>query len=227
VTDEKHITYFRVLEAAQSAPGCPLCWLETKAVHSYLRSLLYENVNDVGVRHALKQSGGFCAAHAAKLLALADGLGIALLYQSVIAKALEDLVGASRHWRMKWRRQHLQWENHSGCPACAVREDARTRFARTLVNGLEQPEMRKAVRAGRGLCVPHLSLILSLLESTETRRELQDMHRVHYEALYRELELFCEKHDYRKTKDGFGAEFDSWKRAIYTATGWDWDMSAI
>ena len=63
-TPEKHLLYFTVLEAFQKAKGCALCELEAEATRRYLDSLLYESVNDPGVRENLVRAKGYCRRHA-------------------------------------------------------------------------------------------------------------------------------------------------------------------
>ena len=57
---QKHMGYFDclLLEALQKAKLCALCELEARSTRRYLDNLLYENVNDLGVRGALAWSRG-------------------------------------------------------------------------------------------------------------------------------------------------------------------------
>jgi hypothetical protein len=56
-----------------------MCELEAAATRRYLDSLLYESVNDPGVRENLIRSQGYCLRHAHLLLGFKDGLGTAIL----------------------------------------------------------------------------------------------------------------------------------------------------
>jgi hypothetical protein len=76
---EEHLPYFTVLEAFQKAKGRAMCELEADAARRYLDSLLYESVNDPGVRENLIRSKGYCLRHAHLLLGFKDGLGTAIL----------------------------------------------------------------------------------------------------------------------------------------------------
>ena len=59
----RHMTYHDLREAL-AEPGCAFCRLVARAVDRYLRALLYESVNDPGLREKLRASRGFCRGHA-------------------------------------------------------------------------------------------------------------------------------------------------------------------
>ncbi|MBN1269398.1 MAG: hypothetical protein JXB04_07415 [Kiritimatiellae bacterium] len=215
---DQHTSYFNVLDALKSETGCALCFLEAKAVRSSLESVMYESVNDRGVRAALGRSKGYCRAHAATLLDIGDAFGTAILYQDVVRdlrEALQALDQGRRVARSRWR----VWLDHAGCPACRIQHEARNRYGGTLLSGLSQEEMRSAFDASAGLCVPHLLHLLDAVTDQGTRAYLIETHRVKYGRLLRELEEFCRKHDYRHAGEGFGREGDSWRRAVRMMVG--------
>lgn len=162
MSPEKHTSYFNMLEALNNTKGCPLCFLETKAVTSYLESVLYESVNDPNVRYALGRSKGYCRPHAEKFLAFRDGLGTAMLYQDVVQDFLTNLIALSKRKGKFTRSRSRAWLDHVDCPACRVQQEARARYAGTLAGGLSQDEMRSAFDGSPGLCVPHLFYILDV-----------------------------------------------------------------
>ena len=75
---EKHSPYFNLKDAFKEK-HCPICYLARKAVTRYLDSLLYEGVNDHGLRNALRKSNGFCQKHFWQLVSFSDGLGTTIL----------------------------------------------------------------------------------------------------------------------------------------------------
>lgn len=215
---DRHTSYFNVLEALTSAAGCPLCFLEAKAVGSCLESVLYESVNDPSIRAALARSKGYCRSHAKTLLDARDGFGIAILYQDVV-QDFRNALGALGKGGKIARSRSKVWMDHAGCPACRVQHEARARYAATLLGGLSQDEMRSAFEGCRGLCVPHLVFILDGMAGQGTRTYLVEIHRVKYAALLHELEEFCRKHNYRHKDERMGKEGDSWERAVRMMVG--------
>jgi hypothetical protein len=217
---EKHTSYFNMLDALRDATRCPLCLMEAKALHSYFDSVLYENVNDPNVRAALGRSKGYCCRHAEKLVAFRDGLGTAMLYQDVV-RDLHGSLGALGKGGKVVRSRYRVWVDHADCPACRVQQEARARYAGTLLDGLSQDELRAAFESCPGLCVPHLLFILDGIAGQETRSYLVRIHQAKYGALLRELEEFCRKHNYVHKNERMGKEGDSWERAVRMIVGRD------
>ena len=90
---------FEVRDALREA-GCPVCRLALRSVVRVMRSIAYEQVNDLALRKQLRTAGGFCNAHAHQWLREARSvLGTALIYRDVITAALRDLQGGAAQWR--------------------------------------------------------------------------------------------------------------------------------
>ena len=84
-------TAFEVREALRE-PGCAVCRLSQRSVARLLRSVAYEQVNDLSLRSNLRKRGGFCNAHAHQWLREARSvLGTALIYKDVLQTALREL----------------------------------------------------------------------------------------------------------------------------------------
>jgi len=216
---EKHLPYFTVLEAFQKAKGCAMCELETDATRRYLDSLLYESVNDPGVRENLIRSKGYCLRHAHLLLGFGDGLGTAILYQDQVClflRFLADLKGAKPKLVKK---SPAAWHRHEACPACRLQIEGREYHADVLLEGLDGDEMRAAFEASPGLCVPHFLLALQRSHDPQRQQYLVQVEKKRFKELQGELEEFCRKHDYRFRKEGFGKEGDSWIRVVKMMTG--------
>lgn len=95
VAYQKHMAYYNLRDAL-AKPGCPICRLVSDAVAHYLETLLYENVNDPGIRADLRRSNGFCPHHAGLLRDHGDPLGHAIIYGDLIDHVLESLEGLLR-----------------------------------------------------------------------------------------------------------------------------------
>ena len=217
---QKHMGYFDVLEAFQKARVCALCELEDRDMRRYLDNLLYENVNDVGVRGDLARSRGYCRRHAHLLLEFADGLGTAILYQDQVRFFLEFL-NAQAGLPAKLYRKNLPecWNREALCRACAVQSQCRQGYIGTLLEWLADPELRKAFDDGPGLCVPHLLLVLRQVRGAAERDRLVKVHVSKFAALARELAEFIRKQDYRFRGESSGPEKNSWQRAVCMMVG--------
>ena len=200
MTVEKHSTYFNMLDALKEK-GCPLCRLSDKSAHSYFDAFLFENVTDREVSKKLRASGGFCREHSERFLEFNDTLGAAIVYESLIYDLLNEKKGSV--------------SLKSGlCPACAVSKEAEDRHIKTFETYFAEPEFAEAYMASEGFCVFHLKLLLPKIKNEAVLKKIIGKERKSLEKLHAELLEFLRKNDYRFSKEEWGAEKDSWRRAI-------------
>ena len=201
----KHMTYHDVSEAlAQS--GCCMCRLAGSAVRRYLESLLWEFVNDPGVREELRAARGFCREHSWQVQAMGSPLGVAILWRDLLTQEVVELQRPGAE--LKRRRAAPQRK----CPACAQRDEAEQRFLETLLEHLEAGELRGEYTGSSGLCLPHLERALR----SAPRQAYCFLVEAESEKLNRllgELSEIIRKNDYRFREEPWGAERDAWMRA--------------
>ncbi len=234
------LSYFELLDAC-ALPGCPVCRLEAKVIHNYLDAILYENVNDPGTQAELRQSWGYCRAHAWQLPKAAGGpaLGVAILYRQIIGDALSEIENAGYARAPRWsltqvqeqldRRQPVaateavvrRLRPEVACPACVHRDKMIDLALATLLESLsrEDQPMRLALAASAGLCLPHLRRAFELTRDETAFKALRSMTQDKLARLKHELDEFVRKNDYRFQHEGFGAESDSWRRALAWLVG--------
>jgi len=204
-------TYQQLQSAFDASPGCPICHVGMAADRKYLDSLLWESVNDTGVRHELTQSLGLCSRHSRTLLMFPGGrLGVAILQRAIVQEALRQLQNqpapAARS-RLPWLQNGFlnsasstNWAGDGAaahpCPACvhqaAVEERALRELLAHLVADLDAP-----LRQGGGLCLPHLQQALRLGKTPQTRAVLVEIHSTLWSELEESLSQFIRKKDYR------------------------------
>lgn len=232
-------SYHEVLEACAQA-GCPICRLTEKWVNRYLDGLMYENVNDPGVRETLSQSLGFCNEHAWRFAGLSGGasLGVAIIYRSLINRVAGALKQARHiapgplHWQRArealdrdgpagaTRAAVQSLEPQAGCPACRHRDEMETMTLTAVVDALDHDQrLQAALQTAGGLCLPHLRRALQLAREAAAFETLQAIMLDRLAALLSELDEFIRKNDYRFQQEGFGVEGDSWRRAVAWMAG--------
>jgi hypothetical protein len=146
---EKHSAFFRLVEAC-GQPECPICHLARRRVEQYFDGLLYEKVNDPELRRRFRTAGGFCNPHSFQFMGYHDGLAGSILYR--------DLLGA-------WLDQGLDFPVQSpsgvlaGCPACAEKAKTEEAGLALLAEFLEDEQLKRALFASDGLCLPHLGAL--------------------------------------------------------------------
>lgn len=84
------------LKIAFREAGCPVCRLRYDSEARYIFSILYEYVNDPGVRERLLRSLGFCHTHAWQMQETEQenwggGLGTGIIYEHLSSRALDGL----------------------------------------------------------------------------------------------------------------------------------------
>jgi len=218
---EKHLPYYRLLDGIKSANECPLCILESESLHTYVDGILYESVNDFGIRADLILSKGYCARHAEVLVSFENGLATAILYQDqvrIFLRLLESLANTSLRAASG---AVLRYAQHAECPLCRYGRELREHFVSALAKGLEHEEMRNAFKSSPGLCTPHFLLAARSTQSEAVLSFLVETERSKFSELLQELETLCRKHDYRYSHEGFGREADSWLRAARMMAGRD------
>jgi hypothetical protein len=152
-------------------PGCPVCRTQAQSERRYAVNLLWENVNDPGVRSRLLASHGFCGPHLRLLLGLADRepgsrLGLAIIYEHLtrdLIRRVGGLVrpnpGARRVFgpaRLPARHRFRELAPPGECPVCAVGREAAERNLWLLIESLGSAGWREAWKTSDGLCRPHL-----------------------------------------------------------------------
>jgi hypothetical protein len=228
---------YNLLEACREE-GCPICRLEQKSVERYLDHHFYENVNSPRWRDRLRASLGFCREHAWLGVdkRLGDALGYSIIYRDILNSILNQLKdGSSPSLPARQKRSFLRQipeatrnmiekalaalTPHKHCPVCEHRDETTRTLRTVLVAELNTPEMRNALQASKGLCLPHLKQTLEQVKEASVCETLLTIHREKLESLKTELEEFIRKNDYQAIKEGFGSEGDAWLRAIASVVG--------
>jgi hypothetical protein len=196
--------YFQLREAME-APGCAVCRLAEEAVEASQRTLLYENVNDPGVREMLAESGGYCRHHAGRLVRRRDLLGTAIVHRDLVRRFRGGL-GSSPPALER-------------CPACVEHDETARRAITELTLHFDDPEIRSRFEASDGLCREHFYGARSawkgrpdVLEAAQTAC---------LSRLLEQLGDLIRKHDHRFRHEPVGDEGDSWLRAVAAVSGLD------
>ncbi len=212
--------YFELHDALQ-AGGCPLCRLGRRAATRYIDTLNYEGVNDPGLRRALRNAHGLCHHHAWQWTQMRGGpLGIGIVYQNLVKDVMEALE-SPEPVMARGRRNRRQTATRLAagrCPACHAEAEGVERYGLTLLAHLDKPELAEAYAPAGGLCLPHLRTVLALADDAQART-VQAWQLAIYRGLYGELAEFIRKHDHRFSQEPFGAEKDSWTRAVAALAG--------
>ncbi|MBN1812952.1 MAG: hypothetical protein JXA14_14045 [Anaerolineae bacterium] len=219
-------------------PGCAVCRLKNRAVERYLDGLLWESVNDPGVRRQIRQARGFCHDHAWQLVRPAASLGVAILHRDVLL-AMLDILQEARFQApplLSLQRAHqaVDTEQPSAataelvgrlapqapCPACKQGAEMEAIYLDTLLQELlGEDGLLATYQESAGLCLPHLRQALARLRSEAVFQALVDAQKAIWQRSEANLGEFIRKSDARFRDEPWGDERDAWLRAIATVAG--------
>ncbi len=201
-------------------PGCPVCHYEQQAGAHFLDGLLYESVNDFGLRQQLTRSLGFCAYHSWVSLTIpGTRLGTAIIEQAMLKEAIRRLQGQSPGRRsLLGKRPSLPEENRA-CPVCVHEAEAAARAIADLMEAWDATWAGLLESAG-GLCYNHLRHAIHLAPNPATARALKDLHARLWQQVVDHLDEFIRKHDYRFREEAIlDEESMALRQAICILTG--------
>ncbi len=143
------------LERALAQDGCAICRLLADEAHRSLWSLLWESINDPGIREKLRANLGYCAGHTWLLCQIETSeigsfLGVAILFADLVREAAHRLDAGQR--LVAGRR----------CDQCRSDREAESTFITGLVRHLEDPAWAARWGPRLRLCLPHGRLALAL-----------------------------------------------------------------
>lgn len=230
-------SYYDVRDALDE-PGCAVCRLKSRAGERYLDGLLWENVNDPGVRRRVREARGFCHDHAWQLVRPAAALGVAIIHRDVLRTVL-DVLQEARFQSPPWlslQRAHealdaeqpsaataglvSQLEPQAPCPACKQEAEMEAIYLDALLEELPGEDgLLVTYRESDGLCLLHLSQALARLRDEDIFQALVDAQKAIWQRLVGDLDEFIRKNDARFRDEPWGDERDAWLRAIAAVSG--------
>jgi hypothetical protein len=235
---QQRTPYLDDLMEALVQPGCPFCRLLNSVADRYIDKVLFEMVNDVRVRDELNRARGYCRRHSALLVRTGGALGSATMMQGVIKVLLRELAAVEAEaqepsrWRALMRPVDPGASNPAAgklgealapltaCPVCAAEATVCRQLADALGQHLQPGSpLETAYRASDGLCLPHFRETLTRGLPNPAFQALVSGQRAVWLRLNGELDEFLRRSDYRFSKEPFGAERDSWRRAIAAVSG--------
>jgi len=223
---DKHNLFYEMKETL-GMDGCPICGMTRKAVDSFIEGMLYDKINDHGLRDALVKSKGFCSDHSWQIRRAGNPLAHTLIY----AHFLEEMLTVGSYLQKKddppkapstanaMRPVLKKLKPEAACPLCIYRDDAEERYLRSLVHFIQDQDFALQYKASSGVCRLHFLRIQKLFCPRDIKQIIIDrFYRTAY-RLYLELEEIKRKNDYRFASEETGEERDAWVRAISFWTG--------
>ncbi|MGC8837373.1 MAG: DUF6062 family protein [Anaerolineae bacterium] len=229
---------FHDLREALAQPGCALCRLKARTADQVVEALLWEQVNDPGLRRRVRQARGFCHEHAWLLVRQGASLGVAILLHDVLQDLLDETEAppfqpppplSLRRAQEALDRSRpslataalvARLEPHGPCPVCRQVEAMEGVYFQTLVEDLlGEDGLLDDFQASDGLCLPHFRQALALVREREAFDALLFAQRRIWQDLADRLSESIRKSDYRFRDEPLGEEAGSWLMAIVAVAG--------
>jgi len=220
------------LEEALRRTGCPVCASTSQAVDHYLDGLIYERVNDPGLRTRIRASRGFCQRHAWGLARHGAALGVAIMMRDalhVLQESLDRPRPKVPSWAERWMNRLLRRSRpeliydlapEALCPACAYEQEVETRLMVTFLGNLEGRDgLFDAYRGSSGFCVPHLRQTLSMAKERHAAEVIVNAQKVIWRRLEGQLCEQIRKSDFGYQDEPMGDEGASWLCSLEAVSG--------
>jgi hypothetical protein len=136
------------------------------ACEGLLWILLWENVNDPGVRARIRRALGFCPRHTLRLCQVAQAEGLGMTGPAII---FADVLGTLRT-RLQTCRAPARSEGP--CPVCTNEQAVAGDGVFAVLQYVKHPSLGALIRE-RGLCRPHYRMAGTVPGQDEARAELQ------------------------------------------------------
>ncbi len=229
---------YHTLREALALPGCAICHLKADAADRFLDGLLWESVNDPGLRDKIRQSRGFCHQHAWRMVHNGASLGATIIMRDVMQGLLNSLGAAEFQGppALSLRRAHevlqpeqpsaatvaavAHLESEAPCPVCVQADKMERIYVQTLVdNLLGEANLIEAYRASDGLCLPHFRQALARIRRREAFQHIVAAQETIWQRLVDQLAEIIRKSDYRFQHEPRGAETGACVRSIAATVG--------
>jgi hypothetical protein len=223
----KPLNYHDLLDAFAET-GCPVCRLLKADGDRFLDLLFHENIMDVGVQQSVRAARLLCSTHAWQMITFRGrAQDIAVLCEAVLDELIARVDTSTQivpGLRLPFAQPRSNGaadalEPTQPCMCCAHIDRMEKNYIQTIATYFGEPDMQEAYRVSEGLCLPHFRLLLRALRDpmlVKTAIEVQ----IHlWQLLKDELTLFLHRTSPNNVDEPFGAEADSWRRAIMQLAG--------
>ncbi|HUK33048.1 MAG TPA: dynamin family protein, partial [Vicinamibacterales bacterium] len=145
---------------------CAICAVAADAVFDFLCEYQYAIGRDGATRNELLASRGLCPTHTWHLERLSSPRGLSLAYPVLLDEIEERVKAIANLPRNATLARVHELTRHAGtCPACLAREKAEQRAAVRLAEALRTVDGRSRFERSQWLCLPHLELVLTGVDS--------------------------------------------------------------
>lgn len=209
------------LERELRTRGCPVCDYLSQTEFEYFCSWLSSFTDDKNMQEYFAETFGVCPLHTRRLTSIGSIDGIARGYPRLLDRLADEI---SKHIGMFVElpeRLLSLLKNSENCSVCALIREKEAVYLERLAKLLEGAEGRQKYARSQGVCVRHLSLLMTVVSSKEDSRFLLSLAARRFSELARDLRNYASKREALQRILITADEEDAYVRAVLHIVGRD------
>jgi len=152
--------------------GCPVCNHMEDVIFDFLAKWQSSLARDENAQREYAAELGFCPAHTWQLSTIASSRGLSRGYPKLLEHIAEELAKLNDSSPDISSGIAALLKESESCRICRLLQDTEEMYMRCFAAFLEQADARAAYARSHGVCLRHLSLLVSFLTSQEVVRFL-------------------------------------------------------
>lgn len=204
-----HIDTGLIIQKFKENTECPLCEIQAIVEEQFLHEFLNDAVMEDSTREKVNKYG-FCSQHFDKLFFRPNKLSVALQiqtrtdYLNKILTPIKSVKGA------KLQAKQLEMASDS-CIICKYTQESMEKYYKTIAQLFSrEPEFIKLFMVSKGFCIEHYTSLLKYVSyagslKNDYAEALFKVQKRNFERIKQEVNLFCNKHDYRNANMPLGS----------------------
>ena len=204
-----HIDTGLIIQKFKENTECPLCEIQAIVEEQFLHEFLNDAVMEDSTREKVNKYG-FCSQHFDNLFFRPNKLSVALQiqtrtdYLNKILTPIKSVKGA------KLQAKQLEMASDS-CIICKYTQESMEKYYKTIAQLFSrEPEFIKLFMISKGFCIEHYTSLLKYVSyagslKNDYAEALFKVQKRNFERIKQEVNLFCNKHDYRNANMPLGS----------------------
>jgi len=185
---------FHLMEDLQQH-NCPVCNHMEQIVFDILLKWQYALTVDEKTQREYAAELGFCAVHTWQLATMSSRRGISLGHQKLLEHLAEELLRSIDATINISEGIEALVKDSAGCRICHLLKNMEETYVHHLATILEQDEARDIYARSHGVCLRHLSLLVSSLTSQKIVRFLLSETAKHLKETAEDMQRYVLKHE--------------------------------
>lgn len=147
--------------------GCPVCNYMEDVLFDFFAGWQYALTTDENVQREYAADLGFCPAHTWQLSTVASTIGLSNGYPKLLMHIAEEITKLNGSLPNISNGLTALLKNTDNCRVCLLLYETEEMFTRSLSIFFEQDSAHVTYARSHGMCLRHLSILISLLTSRE------------------------------------------------------------